>query len=145
MKINGKLIFRWAKDLFPMHRSITGKGTDKTLSYLKKIIGRLKIVKVRSGTKIFDWKIPQVWEINDAYIKNEEGKKIIDYKNCNLHVIGYSQPIKRKINFRELNKNLYTIPSQKKAIPFITSYYKKKWGFCISEEQKAQFKKKTKI
>ena len=94
--------------------------------------------------KIFDWKIPQVWEINDAYIKNEEGKKIIDYKNCNLHVIGYSQPIKRKINFKELNKNLYTIPSQKKAIPFITSYYKKN-GVFVFLRNKNKIQKKTKI
>ena len=129
MKINGRLIFKWAKDLFPLHRSITGKGTEKTLSYLNNVIGNLKIHKIKSGSKIFDWKVPKVWEINKAYIKDQKGKKIVDYDLSNLHIVGYSIPFKGLISFDELNKHLYSIPNQKNAIPFITSYYRKKWGF----------------
>ena len=144
MKINGRLIFKWAKDLFPLHRSITGKGTDKTLSYLNNVIGNLKIHKIKSGSKIFDWKVPKVWEINKAYIKDQKGKKIVDYDLSNLHIVGYSIPFKGLISFDKLNKNLYSIPNQKNAIPFITSYYRKKWGFCISQNERKKLKKKEK-
>ena len=144
MQINGRLIFKWAKDLFPFHRSITGKGTDKTLSYLNNLIGNLKIHKIKSGSKIFDWIVPKVWEINKAYIKNQKGKKIVDYDLSNLHIIGYSIPFKGLISYDELNKHLYSIPSQKNAIPFITSYYRKKWGFCVTENVRKKFKKQEK-
>ena len=144
MKINGALIFKWAKILFPMHRSITGSGTLKTLIFLRDNLNLFKIHKIKTGTKVFDWKVPKVWEIKDAYIKDKKGKKIVDYKNNNLHIVGYSTPFKGKLSGTELQKNLYSIPNQKNAIPFITSYYQKKWGFCLSENSRKKIKKNEK-
>ena len=142
MKIKGKLIFKWAKDLFPLHRSITGKGTEKTLSYLNNIIGNLKIHEIKSGSKIFDWRVPKVWEINKAYIKNQKGKKIVDYNLNNLHIVGYSIPFKGIISFDELNKHLYSVPNQKNAIPFITSYYRKNGDFVYLKMNEENLKER---
>ena len=94
--ITGRTLYRWAKDLFPINRSIAGPGVRLTLNYLKKINPNLKIKGFPSGKKIFDWKIPFEWEIKDAYIKNNKGNKIIDFKKNNLHVLNYSIPIKKK-------------------------------------------------
>ncbi len=145
MKIDGKLLFTWARDLFPHHRSITGSGTIKTLNYLKKVLNNFKINKIKSGTKIFDWKVPQVWEIKNAYVMYKNGRKIIDYKKNNLHIVGYSSPFKGTLNYSELNKKLYSIPNQKNAIPFITSYYKKNWGFCLKDNVRKKINKKEKF
>ncbi len=144
MKINGALIFKWAKILYPFHRSLTGKGTLNTLLFLKKNLKFFKIHKIKSGTKVFDWKVPKVWKIKDAYIKNRKGKKIVDYRNNNLHIVGYSVPFKGRLDYKSLNQNLYSVPHQKNAIPFITSYYKKKWGFCLSENVRKKLKKNEK-
>ena len=86
----GKIILKDIKKLLPLNRSITGKGTKKTLIYLKDILKKLKIKKIETGSKCFDWKIPPEWEIKDAWIKDEKNKKIIDFKKSNLHVVGYS-------------------------------------------------------
>ena len=141
-KINGTIIYRWAKDLFPIHRTITGEGVRKTLKYFKKRYPKLKIHKIATGTKIFDWVIPKEWIIKDAYVKNKSGKKIIDYKKNNLHVVGYSKPINKIVNFKELNQHLFSIPKQKNAIPYITSYYKKIWGFCIQDKIRKKLNQK---
>ena len=124
-------LFQWAKDLFPIHRSLTGNGNRKTLLYIKKKINNLKIIEVPSGKKVYDWKIPDEWNVTNAYIKNNKGEKILDIKDNNLHIVSYSKPIKKKVNLKELKKHLYTIKKLPDAIPYVTSYYKKKWGFCI--------------
>tara|TARA_B110001454_G_C12685647_1_gene420040 strand:- start:50 stop:1345 length:1296 start_codon:yes stop_codon:yes gene_type:complete len=132
-----------AKELFPIHRSITGTGVRKTLRIIKtKHLPDLKIKKVKSGTKVFDWKIPPEWNIKDAYLKDESGKKIIDYKNNNLHVISYSKKINRVISRKELNKHLFSIANKPQAIPYITSYYKPFWGFCIAHKDRKKIKGK---
>ena len=129
-------MIKWAKDLFPLCRSLTGDGTRKTLSYFKNINKEFKTIKFKSGKKVFDWKIPDEWIINDAYIQHKSKKKFADFKKSNLHVVGYSHPINKIMSKEKLLKNIYTQKSQPNSIPYITSYYKKGWGFCLSEKQK---------
>ena len=104
---------------------MTGEGNRKTLNFIKDKIPGLKIKSIRSGKKVFGWQIPNEWIIKDAYIKNAKGKKIVNIKDNNLHIVGYSSPINKKLKLNELKKNLYTLPDQPSAIPYITSYYKK--------------------
>ncbi len=118
--------------LFPLTRSLTGDGVKKTLNIIKKELPKLKIKKFKSGTKVFDWNIPEEWNVTDAYIIDKYNNKIIDFKRNNLHLVGYSIPINKDIKKKELFKNLYFLKNQPKAIPYITSYYKRRWGFCIS-------------
>ena len=122
--------------LFPICRSITGDGVRQTLKEIKRKIPELKIFEVRSGTNVFDWKIPPEWNVKEAYVEDYRGRKIIDFKNNNLHLIGYSIPISKTISKKKLIEHLHSLPSQPNAIPYITSYYKKYWGFCISHNQK---------
>ncbi len=120
------------KKLFPITRSITGNGTKLTLSILKNYISNLKLKKIKSGTNVFDWKIPAEWNIIDAYIIDKNGKKIVDFKKSNLHVINYSKPVNLILTKRKLIKRIYFLKHFPSAIPYITSYYKKWWGFCVS-------------
>lgn len=132
----GKKMFNWATDLFPINRSLTGKGVRETLDYFKNIIPELEIKSAPSGYKAFDWTVPEEWEIEDAYIENSNGERIIDFNINNLHVVGYSEPVDRWIGLDELEKHLYSLPEQPDAVPYVTSYYKKRWGFCMSENQR---------
>lgn len=143
MTIN-RYYFLAKKILFPINRSLTGKGIKNTLKIIKKEFPKLKIKKVKCGTRVFDWRIPQEWNISDAFIIDKNGKKIIDFKKNNLHVVGYSKPINKTISRDNLLKNLFTIKKQPNAIPYITSYYKKRWGFCLSFNQFKKLKSKYK-
>ena len=134
-------MYELLKELFPICRSITGEGNRKTLKIIQKIIPKLKIKEIKSGTKVFDWKIPPEWNIYDAYVKDENGKKIIDFKKNNLHIVSYSEPVKKIIAKKELIKKLHSLPKQPNAIPYVTSYYNKYWGFCVSETLKNKIKK----
>lgn len=134
-------MMNWAKEIFPYHRSLTGAGTLKTLLFIKKKINnKFKIKSVKSGKKVFDWKIPLEWSIKKATI-NYEGKKIIDINDNNLHILQYSKPFKGKLSYNKLKKHLYFIKKKPNAIPYVTSFYKKKWGFCISYNQYKKLKK----
>ncbi len=137
-----KKFYELAKNkLFPITRSLTGKGVKDTLGIIKKEFPRLKIKKIKSGTKVFDWKIPDEWNISKAYVIDKKGKRIIDFKNHNLHVVGYSIPVNKYIPKKHLIKNLYFLRNQPKAIPYVTSYYKKRWGFCLSYDHFKKIKK----
>jgi len=125
-----------AKRLWPINRSITGEGVRKTLLILKELNPTLSIHEVPSGTKAFDWEVPQEWYVNEAYIITPRGKKICNFKENNLHLLGYSIPVQKKINLKELQKHLYSIPDQPSAIPYVTSYYEERWGFCISQNER---------
>ena len=128
--------------LYPICRSLTGNGTRETLKIIKKYFPKLKIFKERSGKKVFDWKIPPEWNIQNAYVIDKFGNKIIDFKKNNLHIVGYSIPVNKTIKKVELFNHLHSIPNQPKAIPYITSYYNRYWGFCVSDEKKKLFQKK---
>ena len=130
------------KLLFPLLRSITGKGTLETLKIIKKNFKELKIKNIKSGTKVFDWRIPPQWEINDAYVLDRDKKKIIDLKKNNLHIISYSVPVKKYVYKKDLLARLFSLKKQPSAIPYITSYYKKFWGFCITDKSKKKIIKK---
>ena len=131
----GEEIYNFASELWPINRSITGKGTRKTLNKIREHLPNLKIHNIPSGTKAFDWTVPKEWNVNEAFIITPSGKKICDFKTNNLHLMGYSIPFKGKLKLKELKKHLYTIPDQKNAIPYVTSYYEERWGFCISHNQ----------
>ena len=120
------------KKLYPLCRSLTGSGVRETLKIIKKEFTNLQIKKIRSGTKVFDWTVPPEWNISEAYVIDKYGDKIINFKKNNLHIIGYSTPIQKKLKKNELLKNLFFSKNQPDAIPYLTSYYKKKWGFCVS-------------
>jgi aminopeptidase-like protein len=125
--------------LFPINRSITGNGVRETLRVLSEQIP-LKIHDVPTGTKVFDWTIPREWNIRDAYIVDPNGEKIVDFKKCNLHVVGYSMPVDSTITLDELQEHLHSIPEQPDAIPYITSYYKERWGFCIAHKERLKLR-----
>ena len=118
-------------ELFPICRSITGNGVRDTLNQIKNHID-LKIHEIPSNTSVFDWTIPKEWNIIDAYVIDPLGNKVIDFKKSNLHVVSYSTPIRQKMTLEELKTHLHTLPNQPDVIPYLTSYYKENWGFCLS-------------
>ena len=127
-----KKYYQLGKKLFPLNRSITGEGVRETLKILKKHIKDLKIKKIKSSTKVFDWKIPEEWNVKNAFLKDKYGKNIIDFKVNNLHLINYSIPQKKKIKKKNIIKHLYYLKNYPSAIPYVTSYYKRRWGFCLT-------------
>ena len=143
MNIIGQEMYDWAVDLFPINRSLSGDGVRQTLQYIKNIIPELEVNEVPSGTKCFDWTIPQEWNCNDGYIIDPDGNKICDFKTNNLHIVGYSTPIDSEIELEELIEHLYYLEEQPTAIPYITSYYSPRWGFCLSFNEFQKLKKGT--
>ncbi len=131
----GNEIHEFAKELWPINRSITGEGVRATLNQIKKHLPDLEIKSVSSGTNVFDWVVPKEWLLKEAYIVTPNGEKICDVKVNNLHILGYSTSFEGNVNLEELKENLYTLPEQPEAIPYITSYYKERWGFCLSQNQ----------
>ena len=127
------------KKLFSINRSITGAGVRKTLKIINKEFPKLKIKKIQCGEKVFDWKIPSEWNVSEAYIIDKNKKKIIDFKDNNLHLASYSIPVNKYFDKKELFKHLHALPKQKNAIPYMTYYYKRNWGFCLSYIQKKKF------
>ena len=110
-------------------------GVRHTLSVIREVVPEITVNEVPTGTKVFDWTVPKEWRISDAWVKNSKGEKIIDFKKHNLHVLGYSIPVDKKVNLAELKKYLYTQQDQPDAIPYVTSYYKERFGFCLSQKQ----------
>ena len=124
----------YLKRLFPITRSITGEGNRETLRILQEIIP-LTIIEYPTGQQVYDWTIPQEWNIKDAWIKNSHGEKIIDFKKSNLHVVNYSIPVHRTMTMEELKPHLHYHEVLPHAIPYRTSYYHESWGFCMTYEQ----------
>ena len=129
-------MYRLLSQLFPIHRSITGKGLRKTLEILENEIPELERHFYPTGKKVYDWEIPREWCVDDAYILSPSGEKFCDLKESNLNVVQYSVPVDTTLSLDELKPRLHSIPSQPEAVPYLTSYYKETWGFCISENQK---------
>ncbi len=132
----GRELHRFASDLYPICRSITGDGVRQTLAAVQKRIP-LQISEVPTGTAVFDWTVPQEWNIRDAYIKDPSGKRIVDFRQNNLHVLNYSVPIHAKILLSDLRPHLFSIPEHPEWVPYRTSYYRENWGFCLSHNQLA--------
>lgn len=134
--VNGLQMIKWMKDMWGFPRSLTGHGTLKTLEYLKNINSELNIHSYKSGTKVFDWEVPDEWNIYDSYIEHESGKRFAEFSKNNLHVLGYSIPCDMNITLSKLLPHVYTQIDQPEVIPYVTSYYNDNWGFCMSENDK---------
>ena len=132
----GTEIHSFARQLWPINRSLTGAGVRETLGHIKKRLPDLSVVSVQSGTKVFDWVVPKEWHVKDAYITTPSGARICDFSKNNLHLVGYSIPYRGKISLEELQGHLHSLPTHPNAIPYVTSYYKSRWGFCITQEQR---------
>ena len=139
MKNLGQEMFNTMENLFPICRSITGNGVRQTLKIISNDIP-LKIHEVPTGTNCFDWNVPKEWNIRDAFVADKNGKKIIDFQKCNLHVVGYSVPIDKWVDLIELKKHLHSLPEQPDAIPYVTSYYNENWGFCMAHDERLNLK-----
>jgi aminopeptidase-like protein len=133
-------MYELASRLFPICRSLTGNGVRETLRIIRERLPDLTLYEVPSGTPCFDWIVPDEWNIRDAYVKNERGERVIDFRASNLHVVGYSEPVAATMTLDELNEYLYSLPDQRSAIPYITSYYKRRWGFCLEQEKRDSLK-----
>ena len=131
----GVEIYKFAQELWPLNRSVTGEGSRATLELIKQHLPDLKIKSVPSGTAVFDWNIPKEWTVNEAYIVSPSGEKICEFAKNNLHLLGYSIAFEGSLKLDDLKKHLYTLPEQPEAIPYVTSYYKERWGFCIAQNQ----------
>lgn len=132
----GDKMYALAQELWPICRSISGDGIRHSIKLIKKYLPDLKVVEVDSGTQVFDWVIPQEWNINDAFVANSSGERIIDFKKNNLHVVGYSIPVDMTVDLDELQNHLYSLPKQPDAIPYVTSYYTPWWGFCLADNER---------
>ena len=130
----GREMYELIAELYPLCRSLTGDGVRKTLSILNKHLP-LDIHEVPTGTPVFDWTVPKEWNIRDAYVKNAQGERIIDFHRSNLHVVSYSTPIRKTLRLEELREHLFTLPDRPEWIPYRTSYYTANWGFCLSHNQ----------
>jgi len=133
----GTAMHNFIADLYPICRSITGEGVRETLRRIQKRIP-LEIHEVASGTKVFDWTVPLEWNVSDAFVKNEAGERVIDFKANNLHLMSYSTPLQKKMRFADLKPHLFSLPDHPNWIPYRTSYYQENWGFCLGHKNLEQ-------
>ena len=135
----------WAIELFPINRSITGDGLRSTIKFIqKKINQNFKKKKIKTNTKVYDWRIPKEWSVKKAVIIDTKGQKICDFKDNNLHLLGYSKKINKVMSFERLKKNIFYLKKQPNSIPHLTSYYKNNWGFSLKYNQFKKLKKDRK-
>lgn len=131
----GTEMYEFVKRIFPICRSITGNGVRKTLDIMREYAPEIAVHEVPSGTKVFDWTVPSEWNIEDAYVENEAGERVIDFKETNLSVVGYSLPMDEVLSLEELKKIIFVEESQPEVIPYVTSYYRERSGFCTSKNR----------
>jgi len=134
----GQKMIGWMKDMWDFPRSLTGHGVVNTLNYLKLLNSEMEIHKFSTGEKVGDWLVPEEWNIYEAYLEHESGARFAEFTENNLHVVGYSEPCNIQLELVELLPHIHTLPNQPDVIPYVTSYYNKTWGFCMSENDKKQ-------
>jgi aminopeptidase-like protein len=134
--MTGQDIHKLATQLWPITRSLTGDGVRDTLAVIQKHLPQLKTYEVPSGSTVFDWNIPKEWRISDAWIMRPDGLKICELSTNNLHLMGYSTPVNQSMSLEELQPHLYSLPEQPDAVPYVTSYYQERWGFCLSQNER---------
>lgn len=131
----GAEMYAWAEDLFPICRSITGPGVRETLNYFQNIVPEFQMSEVPSGTEVFDWTVPKEWRIRSARLTGPDGEVVCDFDDNNLHVVSYSTPVDETLSLEELQPHLHSRDYWPDAIPYVTSYYKETWGFCLPYDQ----------
>src|ERR1700739_4062957 len=130
----GRQLYDFVTRLYPWCRSITGHGLRDSLNALKQFVP-VELHEVPSGTQVLDWTVPAEWNVQDAWIEDAQGTRIVDFRRNNLHVVNYSVPVRAKLTLEELRPHLYSIPEHPDWIPYRTSYYRESWGFCLSHRQ----------
>lgn len=130
----GEAMYRLIERLYPICRSITGDGVRETLAAIREHVP-LEVHEVPSGTPVLDWTVPKEWNIRDAWVKDASGRRVIDFRASNLHVVGYSVPVRRRLSLAELKPHLHTLPDHPDWIPYRTSYYQESWGFCLAHNR----------
>ncbi len=130
----GREIYAFVEEAYPICRSITGNGVRETLRLLQRIVP-LEIHEVPTGTPVFDWTVPREWNVTDAYVADSTGERLIDFRRHNLHLMGYSVPVAERLPLGELREHLYSLPEKPDVIPYRTSYYQDRWGFCLPHRQ----------
>ena len=132
----GEEMYAFVAELYPICRSLTGAGVRKTLAAIRERIPGLTLHEVPSGTRAFDWTVPDEWSIRAARLIGPGGETVVDFADHNLHVVGYSVPVDMELSLEDLQPHLYSLPEQPDAIPYITSYYKRNWGFCLPHRKR---------
>ncbi|MDQ4082167.1 MAG: DUF4910 domain-containing protein [Actinomycetota bacterium] len=130
----GSEIYELLRELFPICRSISGDGVRETFALLERVLP-LEITEVPTGTQVFDWTVPREWNIRDAWIADPAGRRVVDFRDSNLHVLNYSAPIRARLALAELREHVFTHATEPDWIPYRTSYYKENWGFCMSRRE----------
>ena len=130
----GSEAFDLMRRLFPLCRSLTGDGVRATFDVLEELIP-ISRTEIASGTEVFDWVIPDEWNIRDAYIATSDGTRVVDFRASNLHVVSYSEPVRATLSLEQLRERLHTLPDHPERIPYRTSYYDRTWGFCLTHRQ----------
>ena len=139
----GNEMYEFVKRIFPICRSITGNGVRETLNIMREYAPEITINEVPSGTQVFDWTVPAEWNIEDAYVENEAGERVIDFKETNLSVVGYSLPMDEMLSLDELKKIVFVEEGQPDVIPYVTSYYRERSAFCTSKNRLDALKEGT--
>ncbi len=137
MRFSDTSLIEHARALYPLNRSISGKGTRTTLQYFERYFPELERITFKTGENVFDWQIPQEWNVNDAYLQHlESGRKYAEFSRLNLHLLGHSEPCDKELDLESLKPMIYTQADQEDVVPYVTSYYSKRWGFCMSQKEK---------
>ena len=129
----GEELYKLVAELYPICRSITGDGVRRTLEIVGRELGGLEVHEVPTGTQVLDWTVPREWNVRDAWVADAAGERVIDFQASNLHLVSYSAPVRATMPLAELKQHLFTLPDQPDWVPYRTSYYAERWGFCASQ------------
>jgi aminopeptidase-like protein len=129
----GEELYKLVAELYPICRSITGDGVRRTLEIVGRELGGLEVHEVPTGTQVLDWTVPREWNVRDAWVADATGERVIDFQASNLHLVSYSAPVRATMPLAELKQHLFTLPDQPDWVPYRTSYYAERWGFCASQ------------